>query len=650
MKNKVRYANLSLQAAAFNRRRFQAHGLRMRIEPKSKPILFRDASAVAQGAPLTSHSLSPRSTQTNEISWLPWGVDAFAKAQEENKPVLLSISAAWCHWCHVMDETTYPDTDVAELINREFIAIRVDSEHRPDINSRYNVGGWPTTAFLTGHGGLIGGATYLPPDQLLAMLTEVASAYRDQKTQLYDQARQVLHQRRDRARRPTAGPGVEDALVDRVARVVTGAYDARNGGFGDSPKFPNSSVLQFLLHLCRTSGEEFYRVMLEKTLDGMAGGPLFDREEGGFFRHSAEADWSEPQLEKLLEDNVGLAGVYLDAFLLLDRDDYRQVASQTVDYLTGHLYSDAAPGFHGSQGAHSEYFSVPLDARNGREHPPVDGSCYTGSNARAVTLLLEASWKLERPGLGKIALEVLAPLASMFREGRLSHVYSQAGPSPEPAFLADWSDLLNALLAAYHHTGQDEYLEAAKRAGAGLVDRFFDQDKGGFFDIEEYTEAIGYLQIREKHLPDNAGAAMSLLKLYHATRNEDYRQLAEAALSAFVEHYREYGEFSAVYGLAVHHLGNSPVEITIEGGARDKGSKAALRAMLQAAVRLRYPNLDIRPMLAENPDTPVQAQVCLETLCLPPVSNPDDLAATVDRALTAQESPFQNILDLFPGT
>ena len=594
---------------------------------------------------MTSDRLSPKSRQLNEINWLPWGMDAFAKAQEENKPVLLSISAAWCHWCHVMDETTYSDPGVADFINQEFVAIQANSDHRPDINSRYNVGGWPTTAFLTGHGGLIGGATYLPPDQLLAMLTELASAYQDQKAQLYDQARQHLQQRRDQARRPAAGPDVEDDLVDMVARVVTGAYDAMRGGFGTSPKFPNPSVVQFLLHLSRTSGEEFYRVMLEKTLDGMALGPLFDREEGGFFRHSAEADWSEPQLEKLLEDNVALAGVYLDAHLLLDRDDYRRVACQTIEYLTGHLYSDAAPAFHGSQGAHSEYFSLPLAARHGQAPPSVDTSCYISANARAVSLLLDASWKLERPGLGQIALGVLAPMATMFRQGRLSHVYSEAGPGPEPAFLADWAGLLDALLAAYHYTSREDHLEVAKEVAAGLVDRFFDQDKGGFFDIEEDPAAIGYLQVREKTLPDNVAAALALLKLYQATRNGDYRQVAEATLSAFVETYREYGEFSAVYGLAVHHLRNSPVEITIEGKIQDQGTMA----MLRAAMRLPYPNLEIRPVLAEDPDTPVQAQVCLETVCLPPVSDPEDLAATVESALTAQNSPFRNILDLIPG-
>ena len=113
------------------------------------------------------------STNPNDahlIDWQPWGPAAFAKAQEEDKPVLLSISAVWCYWCHVMDETTYTDPDVQEIIRENFVAVRVDNDHRPDINSRYNVGGWPTTGFLTGHGGLIGGATYLPPDQLISMM------------------------------------------------------------------------------------------------------------------------------------------------------------------------------------------------------------------------------------------------------------------------------------------------------------------------------------------------------------------------------------------------------------------------------------------------------------------------------------------------
>ena len=121
---------------------------------------------------------SPNPNEAHRIEWLPWGSASFERAQAEDKPVLLSISAAWCHWCHVMDETTYSDPDVRSLLLSGFIAVRVDNDHRPDVNARYNVGGWPTTAFLTPHGGLIGGATYLPPDQFIAMLLEFAGRLR----------------------------------------------------------------------------------------------------------------------------------------------------------------------------------------------------------------------------------------------------------------------------------------------------------------------------------------------------------------------------------------------------------------------------------------------------------------------------------------
>ena len=126
---------------------------------------------------------SPNPNEAHRIEWLPWGSASFEKAQNEDKPVLLSISAAWCHWCHVMDETTYSDPDVQSLLSTGFIAVRVDNDHRPDINARYNVGGWPTTAFLTPHGGLIGGATYLPSDQFIAMLLELRDAYGADKPQ-----------------------------------------------------------------------------------------------------------------------------------------------------------------------------------------------------------------------------------------------------------------------------------------------------------------------------------------------------------------------------------------------------------------------------------------------------------------------------------
>jgi hypothetical protein len=544
-----------------------------------------------------------------------------------------------------MDEETYSDPEVQDLLNEHFINIRVDNDHQPDINSRYNVGGWPTTAFLTGHGGLIGGATYLPPEQLISMVAEFAEAYKNDRPTLYTQARDLMNSRKDHAGRFVASEELEESMVDRVSRVVVGAYDAVNGGFGSEPKFPNASILRFVNHLYRTSGEEFYAAMLTKTLDGMSDGQVWDSSDGGFFRHCAHADWGQPQLEKMLEDNLGLAREFLGASILLDRPQYREIAKQTFNYLMEQVYDPAVPGFRGSQGAHSDYFSMSLDQRTEDARPAADPSCYANGNGLAVTVLLDAAWKLGDPSLQTTALQVLKKLDSMAQSDSFSHVYSEHGPSDVPALFTDWAWLLTALMQAHGNTANETYLERAVAVAQIMIERFFDQKGGGFYDIEEQSEAIGHLQIREKTLIDNTVAAQALVRLYQSTRNEDYRQVAEAALSVFVDTFREQGEFAADYGLAVHLLKNDMIEVTIEGRPEDPGCQE----LLAAAARLPQPNLDIKTVVAADADNVARAHVCLDTVCLPPVDSPAELAEAVAGLTKQQENPFQDIFQVFPG-
>ena len=586
--------------------------------------------------------------QGQSIPWLPWGPDAFAQAQETDRPVLLSIGAVWCYWCRVMDETTYVDTEVSDYVKRHFVPVRVDTDHHPEVNSRYNVGGWPTTAFLTPHGGIIGGATYLPADQLLAMLKEVERAYRVEKVQLYEQGNGLLQQRREQVARASAGAEIEPIVVDRIARRVTGTYDARHGGFGEDLKFPGAPILQFLLHLYRTSGEAFYRVMLEKTLDGMVQGDLFDRHEGGFFRYCGNPDWSQAQHEKLLEDNLAITRVLLDAALILDREDYRQVASQSMDYLLGPLYDASSGGFHGSQGAHSDYFGLPLDLREELAPPPVDPCCYVSSSAQAVSLLLEASWKLPRPDLKEKALATLDRIDALARSGQLGHTFDSGGPLPHAGgdLVVDWAYLLNALVDAYNHTTDGErFRQRSEEVASKLVDAFADARNGGFFDVEESPDAVGYLRLREKPLPDNIVAAWGLLKLDQASYASEFRDVIRDSLSAFVEANRVYGEFAASYGLLLDLYLNEPVEITVEGNF----SQPAARELLAAAMRTPTPHLVIKATASEDPEAPALAHVCFNTVCLPPVSDPESLAETVDNATKPQASPFADIFQVFPG-
>jgi uncharacterized protein YyaL (SSP411 family) len=598
-----------------------------------------------KAAPLSEFRFSPNPNQAHLVDWQSWGPSAFAKAQEEDRPVFLSISAVWCYWCHVMDETTYTDPDVQEILSENFVAIRVDNDHRPDINSRYNVGGWPTTGFLTGHGGLVGGATYLPPDQLISMMAEFIDAYKNDRTTLYTEARELLGRRRTHARRIVAGPELDVSVVDMVSRIVAGAYDSTNGGFGSEPKFPNASIVRFVNHLYRTSGEDFYGSMLIKTLDSMSQGQVLDAADGGFFRHCAEADWTQPQHEKLLEDNLNLVREFLDSSILLERPQYRDTANQTISYLIDQLYDPAVPGFRGSQGAHSEYFSLSADHRTVEGRPDPDPSCYVSSNALAVTVLLDAAWKLGNMELQKIAMQVLERLDSMAQSDSFSHVYSNDGPPNTPAFFSDYAWLLTALVQAHGKTANEAYLTRAVAVAQLMVENFFDQEGGGFYDITEDPEAVGHLAIREKTLADNTVAAEALIRLHQATRNDDYRQIAEATLSAFVESFRESGEFAADYGLAVHMLKNDMVEVTVEGNLEDLGCQE----LIAAAARLPQPNLDIKTVRAAEGDTIARAHVCLDTVCLPPVDSPSALSESVAGLTNQPENPFQDIFQVFPG-
>ena len=594
---------------------------------------------------MSEFRFSPNPNRAHLVKWQPWSPAAFTKAQEEDKPVLLSISAVWCYWCHVMDDDTYSDPEVQDLLNEHFVTIRVDNDHRPDINARYNVGGWPTTAFLTGHGGLIGGATYLPPEQLISMITEFAEAYKNDRPTLYTQARDLLNTRKDHAQRFVASSQLEESMTDRVSRIVVGSYDATNGGFGSEPKFPNPSILRFLNHQYRTTGEDFFASMLIKTLDSLSDGQVHDSSDGGFFRHCAQADWTQPQYEKMLEDNLRLAREFLDASILLDRPKYRETAKQTFDYLLEQLYDPAVPGFRGSQGAHSDYFSLSPDQRTADARPESDPSCYASNNGLAVTVLLDAAWKLGDLSLQTKALQTLETLDSAARSGSFSHVYSEQGSSDVPAFFTDWVWLLTALVQAHGNTAAEGYLERAVAVAQIMVDGFFDQKAGGFFDIEDQPDGIGHLQIKEKVLADNTVAAQALIRLHQTTRNADYRQIAEATLSAFVETFREQGEFAADYGLTVHLLNNDLVEVTVEGKPEDAGCQA----LLAAAVRLPQPNLDIKTIGAVDGDSVARAHVCLDTVCLPPVDAPAELSEAVAGLTKQQESPFQDIFQVFPG-
>ena len=308
-----------------------------------------------------------KSAAHQPVHWSPWGDAAFARAQQEKKPILLDIGAVWCHWCHVMDGESYEDAAVAELLNRDFVCIKVDRDERPDVDARYQravqalsgQGGWPLTAFLTPEGEVFFGGTYFPPDNnaygrpgFRRVLMEIARAFREEQERVTTNARAIREhvvQTLDEAK-----PGVVNAdLVSGAADQMAKLFDVRYGGFGSAPKFPHPAASEFLLARWHDSrgGLAWQREIVEKTLTGMARGGVRDHLGGGFHRYSVDERWIVPHFEKMSYDNSELLRAYLSAYQAFGTPLFKEVATGIVDWVRDVMADKDQGAFATSQDA-----------------------------------------------------------------------------------------------------------------------------------------------------------------------------------------------------------------------------------------------------------------------------------------------------------
>ncbi len=305
----------------------------------------------------------------NPVDWYPWGDDAFARARAMDKPVFLSIGYAACHWCHVMERESFENARLAALLNADFINIKVDREERPDLDSIYmdavvamtGHGGWPMSVWLTPQGVPFFGGTYFPPERrgqhpgFGEMLHSITHAWMQRRSELLeagDQLLQNLSTSLAATLNESTPPLTEDAL-DRATRALWQGFDARNGGWGAAPKFPQPMVLEFLLQHHHRSGDALALEMVEKTLRAMARGGMYDQLGGGFHRYSVDANWLVPHFEKMLFDNSQLGRLYLHAYQLTGKGLYRRIATETLDYVLREM-THSRGGFFSTQDADSE--------------------------------------------------------------------------------------------------------------------------------------------------------------------------------------------------------------------------------------------------------------------------------------------------------
>src|SRR5581483_5486118 len=306
-----------------------------------------------------------RSAMHQPIQWYEWGEEAFSVAQRENKPILLDIGAVWCHWCHVMDRESYDNPEVAQLINENFIAVKVDRDERPDIDSRYQAavsaltgqGGWPLTGFLTPDGKPFYGGTYFPPDDHLGrpgfkrVLQAIAQAFREKSAEVAEQASMVVtaisQAETFAGRSGNLSPALADAIVDSAKKM----FDAANGGFGNAPKFPHPAAIDLLIDASVRKGDEEAGQMFVTTLEKMARGGVYDQLAGGFHRYSVDERWVVPHFEKMSYDNSELLKNYVHAVQATGSKFFAEVARDIIRWMDEWLSDREHGGFYASQDA-----------------------------------------------------------------------------------------------------------------------------------------------------------------------------------------------------------------------------------------------------------------------------------------------------------
>ncbi len=686
-----------------------------------------------------------RSAMHQPIRWFEWGPDAFETARRENKPILLDIGAVWCHWCHVMDRESYDDPEVAQIVNDNFVAIKVDRDERPDIDSRYQSaisalcgqGGWPLTGILTPDGHPFFGGTYFPPTEgygrpsFKRVLLTLAQAFKEKRTDVDEQAAQVMamvarSETFAGRERETASPQVLDSIIGSAQSM----FDTRNGGFGSAPKFPHASGMDLLLHRYGRTGDPDVATICNITLEKMARGGMYDQLAGGFHRYSVDERWIVPHFEKMSYDNSELLKNYVHAYQATGNPFYAAVAKDIIRWMDEWLSDRERGGFYGSQDADysmdddGDYFTWTLEearavltadelavaaayydigevgemhhnheknvlfvkasieeiavrtgmqkdragsmldsakdkmlaARLKRPTPYVDKTVYVNWNGLCISAYLQAASVLGLDSARGFALKSLDRVLKEAWDPKLGlkHVIAYSDPSAShrdtSGLLDDYAFTGIAALDAYEATGEIRYFEVARAVTDYMVEHFYDDQNGGFFDAPKSAtnkDALGALSAQRKPFQDsptpsgNSAATILLLRIYSYTNQSSYRDKADKTLKVFAGLAEQVGIFAGTYGIAAVWFFRPHTQVMVigEGREADQLYAAAIApfALNKSVIRIRDLETELPPSITLPPmkeGKPV-AVVCSNFTCMPPISDPDELAKTLHSVLSA---------------
>ena len=537
----------------------------------------------------------------NPVDWYPWGQEALEKARAEDKPILLSIGYSACHWCHVMERESFENEEIAQLMNENFVNIKVDREERPDLDQIYmnavqlmtRHGGWPMTVFLTPEGVPFYGGTYFPPEDRYNMpgfpriLTAISEAYRTRPDEVAETAVSMLAELRRMDIARSSKETISIDLLDRAVSQLARSYDEKYGGFGSAPKFPAPMNLEFLLRAFYRTGNREAFEMVEHTARRMAEGGMYDQLGGGFHRYSTDARWLVPHFEKMLYDNALLSRLYLHLYQQTKEDFYRRITEETLDYVLREM-TDESGGFYSTQDADSEghegkfFVWTPDEVREilGEEDAALFCSFYDitpGGNFEGNSILnindpLNQVAKDENvpPEHLRMALERGRKKLFEVRERRIK-------PGRDEKILTSWNGLM---LASFAEAGavleRNDYVDAARR-NARFVLGNLRRDR---LLLRTYKDGQAKLN---GYLEDYSFFAFGLLMLYQATGEMEWLKESQSIVERMNEEFwdEEQGGF--------YYTGSSHEELIVRSkdyfdNATPSGNSAAADVLLRLGI------------------------------------------------------------------
>ncbi len=518
----------------------------------------------------------------NPVDWYAWGAEAFAKAKQENKPIFLSIGYSTCHWCHVMERESFESLEIARILNKHFISIKVDREQYPDIDETYmlavmliaNHGGWPMSSFLTPEGKPFYGGTYFQPDVFKQMLTKVAALWEQDQTDLEEQADRVAQAVASVGRGRLGASKIDHRVIQQAAEEIMAGYDELQGGFSQAPKFPQESVLFLLLQLAERNSDQQILQAVIHTLDAMAQGGIHDQVGGGFHRYSTDNEWLVPHFEKMLYNQAHLARVYLLAWRLTGELRFKRVAEQTVDYVlrdmtspTGGFYSATDADSAGAEGRFFLWTKDEVKEVLSREDATLamkifgmgDRGNYEGSNILHMPISISELAKNSGISDEKLYLRL-----DRIREALYLAREKRPHPLRDEKIITAWNGMMiSALAQAGDLLGNSAYLDGAERAAKLLWGSNWRHGEGLWrIHLDGRSSVVGRQE-------DYAYFAQGMIHLFDATGErlwlERAKQVSDAMLKEFWD--EEGGGF---------YLGPDDPQITAMGRFKDSGGDAAL--------------------------------------------------------------------------